>query len=146
MCNIYIIPESPTRSNIDSFFKGRRSVLLKHCKNYPNYNEGDTGYLYVTKPEQRIRFKTIITRTNVSATEGELTNPTWNNPEDLKMQVENNNNDEFYLIKDLSPDEQELLSIENLRKHGFSDFPHGLPVDITTNKDLIDYIEAVINK
>lgn len=114
MCSIYIIPENPKRSNIDSFFKERTSILLKHNSNYPKYKAGDIGYLYVTQTEKRIRFKTQIMRTNVPATEKELTNPTWNNPGDLKKQVKNNNNDEFLLIKEMSLDEQELLSIENL--------------------------------
>lgn len=146
MCSIYIIPENPNRSNIDVFFKERDSILLKHSKNYPKYKVGDIGYLFITKPEQKIRFKTQIMRTNVSATERELTNPTWNYREDFKKQVSNNNNDEFCLIKEMSIDEQELLSIKNLREHGFNNFPNGLPVDITDNQDLVTYIESIINK
>lgn len=41
MCNIYIIPENLKRSDIDTFFKGRISILLKHGVNYPKYRGGE---------------------------------------------------------------------------------------------------------
>ena len=50
---------------------------------FANYEIGDTVYIYASKQEGRIRYKTVVTRNNMSFSEIERNDEFWKDTHDL---------------------------------------------------------------
>lgn len=139
-----IISVNPCRSDIEKIFQERNSILWPHPQRRCQYEEGDIIYMYISGREKYIRFKVKVIGTNKRANRAALSNPTWKSDEDLQKQIDNNNNDLFELIKELPVEKRSRLSLEQLRTHGLNGMsPY---INITTNDQLIAYIESVFSE
>lgn len=135
---------------MSEMFKKYGYILWMHKQGCPRYEKGDTIYMYIGKPHQVIQFKAYVEAARVQATAEELQDFTWLTQEDQDKQIQNNCNDKFVLVKEIEEEKQSCLTLGELSKNGFPNppynpFPKGNPLNITDIKNLIDYVESVIN-
>ena len=101
-----------------------------------NFEEGDIVYIYIGKPEQRIGYKTVVEKRNITYSERTNDSKFWKqdpgySKDDLFVRL--------ILVKTLN---SKQLSLEELKKNGLKAAPQGAMKII---EKLSEYINRVIN-
>lgn len=105
-----------------------------------HFEIGDTVYLYSTKPEGKITHACCVIEKNVpSATVKKRDDPKYYR-DNMTVALEHT---KYYNLKCIKTVDTDLLSLENLKKHG-------LPWDVRSTRKLpfsvVHYIESVFKK
>jgi HNH endonuclease domain protein len=132
----WIIPANSTKYDYFSAFNDKGFIdWTKKSK----YEEGDTVYLYCTRPQQKIMYKAIIDKIFISSNIEVDDRKYWLN----KSEFDKNQNmkKEFIRLKLLKYVDNENLSLENLKDNGLKTAPQG-PLRVAS--ELLEYIEKYI--
>ena len=132
----WIIPANSTKYDYFSAFNDKGFIdWTKKSK----YEEGDTVYLYCTRPQQKIMYKAIIEKIFISSNIEVDDRKYWLN----KSEFDKNKNmkKEFIRLKLLKYVDNENLSLENLKDNGLKAAPQG-PLRVAS--ELLEYIEKYI--
>ena len=132
----WIIPANSTKYDFFSAFNDKGFIdWTKKSK----YAEGDTVYLYCTRPQQKIMYKAIIEKIFISSNIEVDDRKYWLN----KSEFDKNQNmkKEFIRLKLLKHVDNENLSLENLKDNGLKTAPQG-PLRVAS--ELLEYIEKYI--
>lgn len=132
----WIIPANSKRYDFFSAFNNNNFIdWTKKAK----YEEGDIVYLYCTKPQQKIMYKTVIDKIFTSSN---------SEVDDRKYWIDKNEFDEsknikkdFIRLKLLKYIDDENLFLENLKDNGLKTAPQG---PLRVNEKLLSYIEKYI--
>lgn len=132
----WIIPANSKRYDFFSAFNNNNFIdWTKKAK----YEEGDIVYLYCTKPQQKIMYKTVIDKIFTSSN---------SEVDDRKYWIDKNEFDEsknkkkdFIRLKLLKYTDDENLFLENLKDNGLKTAPQG---PLRVNEKLLSYIEKYI--
>ena len=132
----WIIPANSTKYDYFTAFNDKGFVdWTKKSK----YEKGDIVYLYCTRPQQKIMYKTIIEKVFISSNNEVDDRKYWIN----KSEFDKNRNlkKEFIRLKLLKYVDDENLFIENLKDNGLKTAPQG-PLRVAS--ELLEYIEKYI--
>lgn len=132
----WIIPANSKRYDFFSAFNNNNFIdWTKKAK----YEEGDIVYLYCTKPQQKIMYKTVIDKIFTSSN---------SEVNDRKYWIDKNEFDEsknikkdFIRLKLLKYTDDENLFLDNLKDNGLKTAPQG---PLRVNEKLLSYIEKYI--
>lgn len=132
----WIIPANSKRYDFFSAFNNNNFIdWTKKTK----YEEGDIVYLYCTKPQQKIMYKTVIDKIFTSSN---------SEVNDRKYWIDKNEFDEsknikkdFIRLKLLKYTDDENLFLDNLKDNGLKTAPQG---PLRVNEKLLSYIEKYI--
>ena len=132
----WIIPANSKRYDFFSAFNNNNFIdWTKKAK----YEEGDIVYLYCTKPQQKIMYKTVIDKIFTSSN---------SEVDDRKYWIDKNEFDEsknkkkdFIRLKLLKYTDDENLFLDNLKDNGLKTAPQG---PLRVNEKLLSYIEKYI--
>ena len=132
----WIIPANSKRYDFFSAFNNNNFIdWTKKAK----YEEGDIVYLYCTKPQQKIMYKTVIDKMFISSN---------SEVNDRKYWINKNEFDESKHIKKdfirlnlLKYTDDENLFLDNLKDNGLKTAPQG---PLRVNEKLLSYIEKYI--
>lgn len=132
----WIIPANSKRYDFFSAFNNNNFIdWTKKAK----YEEGDIVYLYCTKPQQKIMYKTVIDKIFTSSN---------SEVDDRKYWIDKNEFDEsknikkdFIRLKLLKYTDDENLFLDNLKDNGLKTAPQG---SLRVNEKLLSYIEKYI--
>ena len=132
----WIIPANSKRYNFFSAFNNNSFIdWTKKAK----YEEGDIVYLYCTKPQQKIMYKTVIDKIFNSSNREVNDRKYWINKNEFD-ESENEKKD-FIRLKLLKYIDDENLFLDNLKDNGLKTAPQG-PFRVT--EKLLSYIEKYI--
>ena len=132
----WIIPANSKRYNFFSAFNNNSFIdWTKKAK----YEEGDIVYLYCTKPQQKIMYKTVIDKIFNSSNREVNDRKYWINKNEFD-ESENEKKD-FIRLKLLKYIDDENLFLENLKDNGLKTAPQG---PLRVNEKLLSYIEKYI--
>ena len=132
----WIIPANSKRYNFFSAFNNNSFIdWTKKAK----YEEGDIVYLYCTKPQQKIMYKTVIDKIFNSSNREVNDRKYWINKNDFD-ESENEKKD-FIRLKLLKYIDDENLFLDNLKDNGLKTAPQG---PLRVNEKLLSYIEKYI--
>lgn len=98
------------------------------------YDVGDTVYIYVTRPEKKIKYKCSVEKVKLTAEEIRNDKEYWVNQEKYEDSLSGN----FIRLRLVKKANNELLNLDNLRKNGLKNAPQG-PKKL--NGELLDYIQ-----
>lgn len=134
----WIIPANSKRYNFFSAFNNNSFIdWTKKAK----YEEGDIVYLYCTKPQQKIMYKTVIDKIFNSSNREVNDRKYWINKNEFD-ESENEKKD-FIRLKLLKYIDDENLFLDNLKDNGLKTAPQG---PLRVNEKLLSYIEKYIYK
>ena len=132
----WIIPANSKRYDFFSAFNNNNFIdWTKKAK----YEEGDIVYLYCTKPQQKIMYKTVIDKIFTSSNSEVNDRKYWINKNEFD-ESENEKKD-FIRLKLLKYIDDENLFLENLKYNGLKTAPQG---PLRVNEKLLSYIEKYI--
>jgi hypothetical protein len=132
----WIIPANSKRYNFFSTFNNNSFIdWTKKAK----YEEGDIVYLYCTKPQQKIMYKTVIDKIFNSSNREVNDRKYWINKNEFD-ESENEKKD-FIRLKLLKYIDDENLFLDNLKDNGLKTAPQG---PLRVNEKLLSYIEKYI--
>ena len=132
----WIIPANSKRYNFFSAFNNNNFIdWTKKAK----YEEGDIVYLYCTKPQQKIMYKTVIDKIFNSSNREVNDRKYWINKNEFD-ESENEKKD-FIRLKLLKYIDDENLFLDNLKDNGLKTAPQG---PLRVNEKLLSYIEKYI--
>ena len=132
----WIIPANSKRYNFFSAFNNNSFIdWTKKAK----YEEGDIVYLYCTKPQQKIMYKTVIDKIFTSSNSEVNDRKYWINKNEFD-ESENEKKD-FIRLKLLKYIDDENLFLDNLKDNGLKTAPQG---PLRVNEKLLSYIEKYI--
>ena len=132
----WIIPANSKRYNFFSAFNNNNFIdWTKKAK----YEEGDIVYLYCTKPQQKIMYKTVIDKIFNSSNREVNDRKYWINKNEFD-ESENEKKD-FIRLKLLKYTDDENLFLDNLKDNGLKTAPQG---PLRVNEKLLSYIEKYI--
>ena len=98
------------------------------------YSANDIVYIYVTKPEQAIKYKCQVKKVNITSDKIRNDQEYWVN----KDEYENSLSGQFIRLKLLEKVSNRLLDLHHLRENGLKNAPQG-PKKLDGN--LLDYIQ-----
>jgi HNH endonuclease domain protein len=132
----WIIPANSKRYDFFSAFNNNNFIdWTKKAK----YEEGDIVYLYCTKPQQKIIYKTVIDKIFNSSNREVNDRKYWINKNEFD-ESENEKKD-FIRLKLLKYIDDENLFLDNLKDNGLKTAPQG---PLRVNEKLLSYIEKYI--
>ena len=132
----WIIPANSKRYDFFSAFNNNNFIdWTKKAK----YEEGDIVYLYCTKPQQKIMYKTVIDKIFNSSNREVNDRKYWINKNEFD-ESENEKKD-FIRLKLLKYTDDENLFLDNLKDNGLKTAPQG---PLRVNEKLLSYIEKYI--
>ena len=132
----WIIPANSKRYDFFSAFNNNNFIdWTKKAK----YEEGDIVYLYCTKPQQKIIYKTVIDKIFNSSNREVNDRKYWINKNEFD-ESENEKKD-FIRLKLLKYTDDENLFLDNLKDNGLKTAPQG---PLRVNEKLLSYIEKYI--
>ena len=132
----WIIPANSKRYDFFSAFNNNNFIdWTKKAK----YEEGDIVYLYCTKPQQKIMYKTVIDKIFNSSNREVNDRKYWINKNEFD-ESENEKKD-FIRLKLLKYTDNENLFLDNLKDNGLKTAPQG---PLRVNEKLLSYIEKYI--
>ena len=132
----WIIPANSKRYDFFSAFNNNNCIdWTKKAK----YEEGDIVYLYCTKPQQKIMYKTVIDKIFNSSNREVNDRKYWINKNEFD-ESENEKKD-FIRLKLLKYIDDENLFLDNLKDNGLKTAPQG---PLRVNEKLLSYIEKYI--
>lgn len=133
----WIIPANSKRYDFFSAFNNNNFIdWTKKAK----YEEGDIVYLYCTKPQQKIMYKTVIDKIFTSSNSEVNDREYWINKNEFD-ESKNIKKDfiRLKLLKYIIDDEN--LFLDNLKDNGLKTAPQG---PLRVNEKLLSYIEKYI--
>ena len=132
----WIIPANSTKYDYFTAFNDKGFIdWTKKAK----YEEGDIVYLYCTKPQQKIMYKTVIDKIFNSSNREVNDRKYWINKNEFD-ESENEKKD-FIRLKLLKYIDDENLFLDNLKDNGLKTAPQG---PLRVNEKLLSYIEKYI--
>ena len=132
----WIIPANSKRYNFFSAFNNNSFIdWTKKAK----YEEGDIVYLYCTKPQQKIMYKTVIDKIFTSSNSEVNDREYWINKNEFDESK--NIKKDFIRLKLLKYIDDENLFLDNLKDNGLKTAPQG---PLRVNEKLLSYIEKYI--
>lgn len=132
----WIIPANSKRYDFFSAFNNNNFIdWTKKAK----YEEGDIVYLYCTKPQQKIMYKTIIDKIFTSSNSEVNDRKYWINKNEFDESK--NIKKDFIRLKLLKYTDDENLFLDNLKDNGLKTAPQG---PLRVNEKLLSYIEKYI--
>ena len=132
----WIIPANSKRYDFFSAFNNNNFIdWTKKAK----YEEGDIVYLYCTKPQQKIMYKTVIDKIFTSSNSEVNDRKYWINKNEFDESK--NIKKDFIRLKLLKYTDDENLFLENLKDNGLKTAPQG---PLRVNEKLLSYIEKYI--
>lgn len=99
---------------------------------FANYEVGDIVYIYASKQEAVIKYKTVVTRNNMTISEIDDDDSLWLDTHDIKRKEMKYNR-----LKLLKRFNTRKLSLDCLRKHGLKNAPQRAK---KLDGELLDYI------
>lgn len=100
----WIVPYNPNDYNVDDAFKKYEVLYWKQGK---NYSVGDWVYIYVTSPQKRISYKTVVTKIDVPAEkiihdeEFEINNKSYKDSKKMEIKLVGTSTDEGLVYSEL---------------------------------------------
>ena len=85
------------------------------------YKIGDIVYIYVTRPEKKIRYKCIVDKVNLTEPEIRNDKEYWVNPSEYEESLTGN----FVRLKLVERSNNEILDLDRLRENGLINAPQG---------------------
>ncbi|VTX49929.1 Uncharacterised protein [uncultured Leptotrichia sp.] len=132
----WIIPANSKRYDFFSAFNNNNFIdWTKKAK----YEEGDIVYLYCTKPQQKIMYKTVIDKIFTSSNSEVNDRKYWINKNEFDESK--NEKKDFIRLKLLKYIDDENLFLDNLKDNGLKTAPQG---PLRVNEKLLSYIEKYI--
>ncbi len=132
----WIIPANSKRYDFFSAFNNNNFIdWTKKAK----YEEGDIVYLYCTKPQQKIMYKTVIDKIFTSSNSEVNDREYWINKNEFDESK--NIKKDFIRLKLLKYTDDENLFLDNLKDNGLKTAPQG---PLRVNEKLLSYIEKYI--
>jgi HNH endonuclease domain protein len=132
----WIIPANSKRYDFFSAFNNNNFIdWTKKAK----YEEGDIVYLYCTKPQQKIMYKTVIDKIFTSSNSEVNDREYWINKNEFDESK--NIKKDFIRLKLLKYTDNENLFLDNLKDNGLKTAPQG---PLRVNEKLLSYIEKYI--
>lgn len=132
----WIIPSNSKRYDFFSAFNNNNFIdWTKKAK----YEEGDIVYLYCTKPQQKIMYKTVIDKIFTSSNSEVNDRKYWINKNEFDESK--NIKKDFIRLKLLKYTDDENLFLDNLKDNGLKTAPQG---PLRVNEKLLSYIEKYI--
>ncbi|WP_315515399.1 hypothetical protein [Leptotrichia wadei] len=132
----WIIPANSKRYDFFSAFNNNNCIdWTKKAK----YEEGDIVYLYCTKPQQKIMYKTVIDKIFTSSNSEVNDRKYWINKNEFDESK--NIKKDFIRLKLLKYTDDENLFLDNLKDNGLKTAPQG---PLRVNEKLLSYIEKYI--
>ena len=132
----WIIPANSKRYDFFSAFNNNNFIdWTKKAK----YEEGDIVYLYCTKPQQKIMYKTDIDKIFTSSNSEVNDREYWINKNEFDESK--NIKKDFIRLKLLKYTDDENLFLDNLKDNGLKTAPQG---PLRVNEKLLSYIEKYI--
>lgn len=132
----WIIPANSKRYDFFSAFNNNNFIdWTKKAK----YEEGDIVYLYCTKPQQKIMYKTVIDKIFTSSNSEVNDRKYWINKNEFDESK--NIKKDFIRLKLLKYTDDENLFLDNLKDNGLKTAPQG---PLKVNEKLLSYIEKYI--
>lgn len=98
------------------------------------YQIGDLVYIYVTRPEKKIRYKCVVEKINLNSIQIRNDKEYWVNQSDYEKSLSGY----FFQLKLLARSNTDELGLDKLKSHGLSNAPQG-PKKLSG--DLLNYIE-----
>ena len=102
---------------------------------FADYEVGDIVYIYATKPEGMIRYKTTVVKTGMSFPEIENDERLWFDTRDLRREKM-----KYSRLKLLKRLDSSMLDLENLKQHGLKNAPQRVK---RLEGGLLGYIELL---
>lgn len=111
-----------------------------YWKQYNNLQVGDTGYIYFSKPQQKIVYKYEIIACDVPYTkEYDAEKEFYKREEDFENAKKHNR---YYIIKKIGESTSGKLTLDNMLQHGLKQAPLGaMELSSDNSKELLKYIE-----
>jgi HNH endonuclease domain protein len=132
----WIIPANSKRYDFFSAFNNNNFIdWTKKAK----YEEGDIVYLYCTKPQQKIMYKTVIDKIFTSSNSEVNDRKYWINKNEFDESK--NIKKDFIRLNLLKYTDDENLFLDNLKDNGLKTAPQG---PLRVNEKLLSYIEKYI--
>lgn len=132
----WIIPANSKRYDFFSAFNNNNFIdWTKKAK----YEEGDIVYLYCTKPQQKIMYKTVIDKIFTSSNSEVNDRKYWIDKNEFDESK--NEKKDFIRLKLLKYIDDENLFLDNLKDNGLKTAPQG---PLRVNEKLLSYIEKYI--
>ena len=132
----WIIPANSKRYDFFSAFNNNNCIdWTKKAK----YEEGDIVYLYCTKPQQKIMYKTVIDKIFTSSNSEVNDRKYWINKNEFDESK--NIKKDFIRLKLLKYTDDENLFLDNLKDNGLKTAPQG---PLRVNEKLLSYIEIYL--
>ena len=129
----------PANSKRYNFFSAFNNNSFIDWTKKAKYEEGDIVYLYCTKPQQKIMYKTVIDKIFNSSNREVNDRKYWINKNEFD-ESENEKKD-FIRLKLLKYIDDENLFLDNLKDNGLKTAPQG---PLRVNEKLLSYIEKYI--
>ena len=101
---------------------------------FGNYEVGDIVYIYASKQEGKIKYKTIVTKTDMSFSEIKRNDDFWKDTHDLKREKM-----KYSRLKLVKRIEGNRLNLALLRQHGLKNAPQRSK---KIDGELLAYIES----
>lgn len=99
------------------------------------YDVGDTVYIYMARPEQKIKYKCLVEKVKLTAEEIRNDKEYWVKQDKYEDSLAGS----FIRLRLLKKSNNELLDFVHLRENGLNGAPQG---KIKLNGELLDYIES----
>ncbi len=129
----WLIPANPNFYDHETSFEKNGVIDWKQTV---NYNVGDIVYLYITKPDQRITTKTIVTKVNINLQDAIDDSVFYKDPNFKK-----NATDKYVRLQRIEHYNNPRLRLDYLVKHGIKGAPQSA---MHLPQELSDYIKKTI--
>lgn len=136
--NYWIIPSNKTKFNLERFLPLHNNEV--DWKQSAKFEVGDVVYIYCTKPQMRIRYKMDVIATDIPSDKAIMDKTCWSDKAEFKRGVENN---KYFRMKLVSETTSDLLTMDELHRHGVKGYFQG---PRTIDRELTLYIDKSFNK
>lgn len=136
--NYWIIPSNKTKFNLERFLPLHNNEV--DWKQSAKFEVGDVVYIYCTKPQMRIRYKMDVIATDIPSDKAIMDKTCWSDEAEFKRGVENN---KYFRMKLVSETTSDLLTMDELHRHGVNGYFQG---PRTIDRELTLYIDKSFNK
>lgn len=136
--NYWIIPSNENKFNLAKFLSTHNNVV--DWKQSAKFEVGDVVYIYCTKPQMRIRYKMDVIATDIPSDKAIMDKTCWSDEAEFKRGVENN---KYFRMKLVSETTSDLLTMDELHRHGVKGYFQG---PRTIDRELTLYIDKSFNK
>lgn len=101
-------------------------------KTYANYSIGDTIYIYCSKTSQKVMYKTIVEKTDITYSDKTDDSEFWINKNDIDVSLK------FTRLRLIRTVDRDELSLDNMRKIGVKNGPEKA---IKLSEGIVNYLE-----